>query len=63
MENEKYISLEEYEELLEDNVGFCIKCGEFASCVEPDARKYLCQNCGEKAVYGLEECLMMGIVQ
>lgn len=27
-------------------VGFCIACGDEASGVEPDARKYKCEGCG-----------------
>lgn len=38
--------------------GFCTACGEDADGVEPDARKYTCEACGEKAVYGAEELLI-----
>jgi hypothetical protein len=41
-----------------DNPGFCIKCGEDAEGVEPDAREYECEHCGEAAVYGADELLM-----
>lgn len=30
-----------------DNPGFCIACGEEADNVEPDARNYECDYCGE----------------
>jgi len=40
-----------------DNPGFCLKCGAEAEGVEPDARAYECEACGEKAVYGAEELL------
>jgi predicted RNA-binding Zn-ribbon protein involved in translation (DUF1610 family) len=39
--------------------GFCLACGEEASGVEPDARAYKCESCGELQVYGAEECLLM----
>ncbi len=42
-----------------DSVGFCTACGAEAYGVEPDARKYKCENCGENKVYGAEELLMM----
>lgn len=42
-----------------DNPGFCIACGEEADGCEPDARNYKCETCGEKAVYGAEELLLM----
>jgi len=43
-----------------DYMGFCIRCGAEAFEVEPDARKYECDICGENAVYGAEELLIMG---
>jgi hypothetical protein len=39
--------------------GFCLKCGEQADGVEPDARRYECESCGANAVYGSEEIVMM----
>jgi hypothetical protein len=41
-----------------DNPGFCVKCGNEQEGCEPDARRYECEACGEKAVYGAEELLM-----
>lgn len=43
----------------DDNLGFCLSCGEQADCVEPDARKYTCESCDMPQVYGAEELLMM----
>lgn len=40
------------------STGLCISCGAEAEGVEPDARKYECEACGERAVYGAEELLM-----
>tara|TARA_Y100000034_G_C6525521_1_gene226260 strand:+ start:135 stop:296 length:162 start_codon:yes stop_codon:yes gene_type:complete len=42
----------------DDHRGFCLACGEDAYGVEPDARNYECEECGEKEVFGAEECLM-----
>lgn len=42
-----------------DNPGFCIACGADADGCEPDAREYVCEDCGERAVYGAEELLFM----
>ena len=51
------------DDLWAGNVGVCISCGEFASDgVEPDARKYHCEACGQDTVYGLEEALLMGFI-
>jgi len=41
-----------------DNPGFCRKCGAENDGCEPDARKYPCEVCGERAVYGAEEYMM-----
>jgi hypothetical protein len=43
----------------DDNLGFCIACGDEAYGVEPDARNYECESCGKKKVYGAEELLIM----
>jgi hypothetical protein len=42
--------------------GWCIACGEEAYGVEPDARKYECECCEKRAVYGYQELLMMGLL-
>lgn len=41
------------------NPGICISCGDDADGCEPDARGYTCEGCGEAAVYGAEELLMI----
>jgi len=46
-----------------DNVGFCCACGAEHYGCEPDARRYECEACGKREVYGFEECLLMGKVQ
>jgi hypothetical protein len=43
----------------DDNMGFCLACGEEAFGVEPDARNYECESCGANRVYGAEEILIM----
>jgi len=42
-----------------DNPGFCILCGEEQDGCEPDARRYLCEVCNERTVYGAEQLLFM----
>lgn len=56
------ISQEDYLEYTRDYLGICIKCGEVASEVEPDAEKYECQYCDECAVYGTEQALLEGFI-
>ena len=41
-----------------DNPGICVICGADADGVEPDARKYRCEDCGNPGVYGVEELLI-----
>lgn len=42
-----------------DYVGFCLACGAEHEGIEPDARKYECEECGKNKVYGAEELLLM----
>lgn len=42
-------------------VGWCIKCGADHYLVEPDARKYKCDECGAMEVYGASEILLCGM--
>lgn len=53
--------LEVVEEAIEKgNQGFCTACGEQQDGCEPDARDYQCEACGQSAVYGAEELVLMG---
>ena len=45
----------------DNNLGFCVACGEDAYGVEPDARRYPCEACGAKAVYGAQQLLIMTV--
>jgi len=56
------ISEAEYANLSENYGGFCIACGDEAYGVEPDARQYQCESCGARAVYGVEELLIRGVI-
>jgi len=57
------IKLERLEEALfqDNNVGFCLNCGQDAHNVEPDARDYKCESCGRNRVYGAEEIILMSL--
>lgn len=57
------LTLEQYRQLDEDMAGICIACRNEQSGCEPDARRYACEACGEKEVYGPHEFLMLGLVQ
>lgn len=56
-------TLQEIQQADEEMCGFCLDCGEMRDCVEPDARKYECEACGNNSVYGAQEILLMGLVQ
>ena len=43
-----------------DNPGLCLECGAEADDCEPDARRYECEHCGAKRVYGAEQLVIMG---
>jgi len=55
------VTIEQVMEAVEEdnNLGFCTACGAEAFNVEPDARNYKCECCGEREVYGAEELLLM----
>lgn len=38
-----------------EDSGLCIRCGAERYGVEPDASEYPCDECGEDAVFGLEQ--------
>ncbi len=44
-----------------DNPGICVACGCDADGCEPDARRYECECCSKKAVYGAQELLLMTV--
>ena len=55
------ISEEEYAHHSNDYDGLCLSCGAWSSGgVEPDAENYKCEACGERAVCGAEQALLMG---
>jgi predicted RNA-binding Zn-ribbon protein involved in translation (DUF1610 family) len=59
--NKVKVTIEQVMEAVEagDNAGFCIACGAETDGVEPDARNYECEDCGEHKVFGAEELLLM----
>ena len=42
----------------DEYIGFCLACGAEAYDVEPDARRYECDDCGANKVYGAQEILL-----
>ena len=42
-----------------DNPGVSLGCGEEMDGVEPDARGYDCEACGEPRVFGADEVMIM----
>lgn len=50
------------EEDFDDGIGWCLACGVTQDGVEPDARQYVCADCGKPKVYGLAELALMSLV-
>jgi hypothetical protein len=57
------ISEAEYLDLSENYGGFCLECRQETFGVEPDARRYACESCGARAVYGAPELLIRGLIE
>lgn len=49
-----------YYALDSDLCGLCVSCGSEQLGCEPDARRYPCEACGKRTVYGAQELLLMG---
>jgi hypothetical protein len=43
---------------LDSNPGFCTACGDDAQGSKADARRYKCESCGERAVFGADELFL-----
>jgi hypothetical protein len=59
------MSPDEYHDHCNNDDGFCKTCDavtRFGS-TEPDAREYPCEVCGERSVYGMEEAMLMGLIE
>lgn len=54
------MTTDEFHATHNEDGGFCLACGEPAYGIEPDARRYECESCGERQVYGVDELLVMG---
>jgi Zn finger protein HypA/HybF involved in hydrogenase expression len=54
------VTIDRVVELIEedDNTGLCLACGAERPNTEPDARRYECDECGAKQVYGAEQILL-----
>lgn len=59
----KRFSMASIENAMECSYGFCLACGREHEAIEPDARRYECEGCERKLVFGAEEVLMMGYVK
>jgi hypothetical protein len=49
-------------EVQDGTFGGCVACGHIQEGVEPDGRKYECESCGARKVYGLEELIVMDLI-
>lgn len=46
------------QDLEDQNFGLCICCGNDQYNCEPDAACYVCESCGSKTVFGLQNLLL-----
>ncbi len=53
----------DYRAALNEHTGLCLECGAERGCCEPDARRYRCEECNARAVYGIEELMLMGLLE
>jgi hypothetical protein len=58
------VSIASLEQHIEDYDGYCARCKKWTNFggVEPDARRSVCDECGQRTVYGAEEALVLGLV-
>jgi hypothetical protein len=53
------LTIAQFHELRDEYGGICLNCGARKyGGIEPDARGYVCDDCGKKAVVGIEEALL-----
>lgn len=54
----------QYELDREEYNGLCLACGETKfGDTEPDAENYACDDCGKPFVFGIENALVMGLIE
>lgn len=60
-----YIMMHEdkIKQIVDESGGVCILCGAVEhSHIEPDAVNYLCSECGERGVVGIEIAIVEGFI-
>jgi hypothetical protein len=56
------VTEEEMQEMADGLEGWCLACGNTPGYqINPDDRNVTCKSCGEDAVHGIEELLVMGL--
>lgn len=55
----------QYDHHREEYDGYCSDCDDVTNYgeVEPDARRYKCDECGKRCVMGIEEALLKGHIE
>jgi hypothetical protein len=59
------MNIDSLEAHIDSDDGYCTACKawtNFGGC-EPDARNYVCDECGKRTVFGAEEAALMGLVE
>ena len=60
--NIKLSSLQ-YNQHRENYEGICLRCHMPVDNCEPDAENYYCDECGTNSVQGIENLLIMGLIE
>jgi hypothetical protein len=57
------ITSEQFQEAVENNMGYCTTCQEFTrEGTEPDAENYDCPQCEKNTVMGAEQALICDVL-
>ncbi|TXH55961.1 MAG: hypothetical protein E6Q97_07625 [Desulfurellales bacterium] len=59
----EYPTIDEIQEMDDNQQGWCVNCGEVQDGCEPDACKYKCESCDKYTVYGSAWLAVMGWVK
>lgn len=57
------LSEDTYNYMRDEYQGICLKCHSHQDQCEPDAENYSCAECGAFRVMGIENALIMGLVE
>ena len=54
---------DEYKNKENYSIGYCLSCRVEHDSVEPDAENYKCEQCNENKVMGMQNMLIIGLIE